>query len=87
MLPSASLLIHDGSTTLSGSNNKVKDLQKFYGKLDAKVKNIIVENSKITSEEYDENIDRELYILADECKEKGLCDIILGVDCDIDFLY
>jgi ATP-dependent Clp protease protease subunit len=49
MLPSASLLIHDGSTTLSGSNNKVKDLQKFYGKLDEKVKNIVVNNSKITS--------------------------------------
>lgn len=83
MLPTSSLLIHDGSTTLSGSNNKVKDLQKFYAKIDDVIKNIIVDNSKISSEEYDENVDRELYLMADECKQKGLCDAILGVDCGL----
>jgi ATP-dependent Clp protease protease subunit len=86
MFPSSSLLIHDGSTSLSGSNNKVKDLQKFYSKLDSTIKNIIVNNSKITPEEYDENIDRELYLLADECKEKGLCDKIIGIDCDLEYI-
>ena len=37
--------------------------------------------------EYDENIDRELYLIASECKERGICDMILGEDCDIDALY
>lgn len=84
MFESSSLLIHDGNTSLSGSAGKVKDLQKFYEKVDGRLKNIIVGNSKMTSEEYDENYDRELYLLADECKEKGICDYIIGQDCSIE---
>lgn len=83
MFANSSLLIHDGNTTLSGSANKVKDLKKFYDKVDERLKDVIVSNSNITSEEYDDNADRELYLLADECKEKGLCDYIVGIDCDI----
>ena len=86
MFESSSLLIHDGSTSLSGSNNKVKDLQKFYAKVDERVKSLIVSNSKITSDEYDVNVDREMYLLADECKEKGLCDKIIGIDCELDYI-
>jgi ATP-dependent Clp protease protease subunit len=84
MMPNASLLIHDGQTSMSGSNNKVKDIQKFYAKIDDKMKEIVLNNSKITSEEYDSNVDRELYMLANECKEKGFCDCIVGQDCDLD---
>lgn len=84
MFKNSSLLIHDGSTSLSGSSGKVKDLQAFYGKVDNKLKNIVVSNSTITDEEYDRNIDRELYYLADECFEKKLCDKIIGVNCDLD---
>lgn len=84
MFESSSLLIHDGNTSLSGSAGKVKDLQKFYEKVDGRLKNIIVGNSKMTSEEYDENYDRELYLLADECKEKGICDYMIGQDCSIE---
>jgi ATP-dependent Clp protease protease subunit len=86
MFKNSSLLIHDGSTALSGSAGKVKDLQSFYNKVDERIKNIIVSNSKITSEEYDSKIDRELYMLADECKEKGLCDKIIGIDTDLDYI-
>jgi ATP-dependent Clp protease, protease subunit len=84
MMPTASLLIHDGQTSLSGSANKVKDIQKFYNRIDDKLKEVIVSKSKITKQEYEENMDRELYMIADECKEKGLCDFIIGVDCELD---
>jgi ATP-dependent Clp protease protease subunit len=84
MFNNSSMLIHDGSMSLSGSGNKVKDLQKFYEKIDERIKNVIVGNSKITSEEYDNNADRELYLLAYECKEKGLCDFIIGEDCELE---
>jgi len=86
MFKSSSLLIHDGSTSLSGSNNKVKDLQKFYAKVDERVKSLIVDNSNINGDEYDINVDREMYLLADECKTKGLCDKIIGEDCDLDYI-
>lgn len=84
MMPTASLLIHDGQTSLSGSANKVKDIQRFYNRIDEKLKEVIVSRSKITNQEYEDNQDREQYLLADECKEKGLCDFIIGVDCEID---
>lgn len=84
MFENSSLLIHDGNSTLSGSSGKVKDLQKFYEKVDERIKNIIVDNSNISTEEYEENYDRELYLLADECKVKGICDYIIGQDCSIE---
>ena len=87
MLPNSTLLIHDGNLSISSSGSKAKDIQKFYDKLDIKIKEIIVENSNITEDEYEENADRELYLLADEAKEKNLCDKIVGIDCDIDDLY
>jgi len=86
MFKNSSLLIHDGSTSLSGSSGKVKDLQAFYSRVDERIKNVIVNNSAISSEEYDKNIDREMYLLADECKEKGLCDKIIGVDVELDYI-
>lgn len=84
MFNNSSLLIHDGNTSLSGSANKVKDLQKFYNKMDERIKALVLSNSKISEEDYDDNIDRELYMYSDECKEKGLCDFIIGIDCEMD---
>lgn len=86
MFKNSSLLIHDGSTTLSGSSGKVKDLQMFYNRIDDRIKDIVINNSNISEEEYDKNSDRELYYLADECKEKKLCDEIVGIDCDLDYI-
>lgn len=43
--------------------------------------------SKITVEEYDANADRELYMFANECKEKGLCDKIIGIDCGFEEIF
>lgn len=87
MLESSSLLIHDGNMIIAGTANKAKDMQKFYNKVDEKIKNFIIEHSKITIEEYDANADRELYMFADECKEKGLCDKIIGIDCGFEEIF
>lgn len=84
MFKNSSVLIHDGSMSLSGSAGKVKDLQKFYERIDEKIKQTILENSNITEEEYEDNADREQYLLSNECKEKGICDKIVGIDCNID---
>lgn len=86
MFKNSSLLIHDGSTSLSGSSGKVKDLQSFYNRVDERIKNVVTNHSNISSEEYDKNIDRELYYLADECLEKRLCDKIIGENCELDYI-
>lgn len=87
MMPSSSLLLHDGNTAMTGSANKVKDLQKFYDKLDLKLKNIVLERSKITNKEYDKIKDRELYLFPEEAIKKGLCDGIIYKDIDIDDIF
>lgn len=87
MLPNSSLLIHDGSMAMMGSANKVKDLQEFYGKLDLKLKQIVVNHSKITSREYEKNKDRELYLFPEDAAKKGLVDGVVYQDVNIDDIF
>lgn len=44
----------------------------------------ILDHSMLTSKEYDKKQRVEWYLFADEAKEKGFIDQIIGVDCDID---
>ena len=44
----------------------------------------MIENTKMSAEFLEESKDREYYIFADEAKEHGIVDKIIGVDCDID---
>lgn len=81
------ILIHDGTQGVYSSANKAKDVMKFYEKLDNLNKNLVVSRTKITDEEFEENKDREQYFLADEAKEKGIIDKIIGVDVDMSYIF
>ena len=78
------LLLHDGSTGTQGSSRKAKDQMNFYDKLDNRVKKFVLDNTKITEEFYEEIADREYYMFADEAKELGIVDYIIGEDVDLD---
>lgn len=73
----SNILIHDGSTMLHGTSNKVKDHFKFQQKKDEQIKNFILENTKITSEKYDEMIDREWWLTAEDALHYGIIDEII----------
>ena len=75
---------HDGTAGAMTSGNKFKDLAKFYDSLDKKTKHLIVSRTKISDELYEEKRDREFYFFADEGKELGVVDKIIGVDCELD---
>lgn len=66
------ILIHDGSLQLQGSSRKAKNTMSFYDKLDARVKEYILNNTKITEELYDSKVDEEWYMFADEALELGI---------------
>ena len=83
-LPHSSILIHDGTAGAMTSGNKFKDLAKFYDSLDKKTKHLIVSRTKISDELYEEKRDREFYFFADEGKELGVVDKIIGIDCELD---
>jgi ATP-dependent Clp protease protease subunit len=73
----SNVLLHDGSTGIAGSSNKVKDHIKYFDKKSEQVKDFIISNSKITKEKYEEMDDREWWLTAEEAKELGLIDEII----------
>ena len=80
----AKFLMHDGSNFVYNSGAKAQDQMEFQKKVEERVKQYILSNSKLTSEEYDSKLRVEWYLFASEAKDKGFVDYIIGEDCDID---
>lgn len=80
----AKFLMHDGSSFVWDSGAKVQDRIEFQKRVDDRIKEYVLENSKVTPEEYDSKLRVEWYLFADEAKEKGFVDYIIGSDCSID---
>ncbi len=76
-------LMHDGSQFVYNSGSKVQDQMLFQRKVEERVKEYILSHSKLTSEEYDSKLRVEWYLFADEAKEKGFVDYIIGEDCGL----
>ena len=51
------LLIHDGQLGIHGTSNKAKNTMKFYDRLDEIVKNVLLENTTISPELYELNME------------------------------
>jgi len=83
-MPNAKFLMHDGSNFIYNSGAKAQDQMEFQKKVEERVKEYIISRSSITKEEYDSKLRVEWYLFADEAKEKGFVDYILGTDCNID---
>lgn len=80
----AKFLMHDGSNFIYNSGAKSQDQMKFQSRVEQRVKDYILSRSNLTSEEYDSKLRVEWYLFAEEAKEKGFTDYIIGVDCDMD---
>lgn len=73
----SNILLHDGSTGVAGSSNKVRDTMKFFEKKSEQIKQFIIDNTKITAELYEENSDREWWLTASEALDLGIIDEII----------
>lgn len=82
-MPNAQYLMHDGSSMVIGSTTKVQDQIEFRQRVEQRIKEFVLTHSKITDEEYESKRRIEWYLFADEAKEKGFTDYIIGSDCDI----
>ena len=80
----AKFLMHDGSQFIYNSGMKVQDQMEFQKKVEERVKRYVTEMTKITPELYDSYQRVEWYMFADEAKELGVTDFIIGEDCDLD---
>ena len=82
--PNAKFLIHDGSNFIWNSGAKAQDQMEFQKRVEERIKRYVISRSNITEEEYDSKLRVEWYLFADEAKEKGFCDYIIGVDRELD---
>lgn len=74
-------LFHQGSGAFSGSFEEVCYQIAEYQAQVENLANYVVDHTKYTVEEVEENISTEWYIHADEAVEKGVCEAIVD---DID---
>lgn len=82
--PNAKYLIHDGSSVCWNSTSKVRDEMEFHNRNEERMRQFVLDRTKITPEMYDAKLRMEWYMFADEAKEMGVTDYIIGVDCDMD---
>lgn len=80
----AKFLMHDGSNFVYGNSSKVQDRVRFDARVEERIREYVMSRSRVTPEEYDSKFRVEWYMFADEAKEKGFTDYIIGVDCDMD---
>lgn len=80
----AKFLMHDGSNFVYDSGAKAQDRMRFDSRVEERTKDYILSRGNLTSEEYDAKFRVEWYMFANEAKERGFVDYIIGEDCDID---
>lgn len=77
-LRSSTFLLHDGSSYIGGSSNKVFDQAKFAERFEQeKAKKHVLECSHLTAEEYEMKSRIEWNMLAEEAKDYGFIDEIV----------
>lgn len=84
-MPSATFLMHDGSTMTWDSTAKAKDRMDFETRqVEEYTKKYIMSRTSIDEKLYDEKYRVEWYFYPIEAKQNGVLDYIVGVDCTID---
>ncbi len=83
-MPNAKFLMHDGDNFIHTSGAKAQDQMRFQGKVEERIRAYVLEHTKISEQEFDNNIRVEWYMFADEAKKYGVTDYIIGLDCTIE---
>lgn len=82
------LLNHDGEVSLSNSSSKAKDTMAFFNSLEERIKNHVVNKTKITPDFYDSIYEKEYYMYAnEEGKNLGCVDYIIGEDVGLNDIF
>ena len=60
---------------------------KFFDSMEERTKQHVLERTKMTEEFYDKVYEQEFWFYADEAKELGVVDKIIGQDCTLDDIF
>jgi ATP-dependent Clp protease protease subunit len=74
--PHASFLFHEGATQTGGTSGQFENYTEFYKKQLKQLKEIVLNNTKITEEEYEKIKREDIWYDAKEALEKGIIDEI-----------
>lgn len=78
--PSSYALLHDGFVAIAPSESKTAaDIMAFNESVDRDIREFILNNSKITAEQYDAQARHQWFLSAQEMKQYGLIDQIIGM--------
>lgn len=83
-MPNSRYLMHDGTNFVYNSGAKAQDQMEFNKRVEERVKRYVTTRTHISPEMYDKRQRTEWYMFADEAKELGVTDCIIGRDCDLD---
>lgn len=86
-MPHSTFLYHDGSTGLIDSTMKFKDAVKFYDKIDETLDRLIASRTKLTIKELEDRKRQENFWLADDAKDLGIVDYIIGENVSIEDVF
>lgn len=75
--PHASFLYHEGATTNGGDANKFRNFAKFYEVQLEQLRQVVLDNSSISEEEYEKHIKDDWWLTAEEAVKYGIADAIL----------
>lgn len=78
------VLYHDGQSGYMTSSNKGRDIQNYFDKVEEKLMDFMIKHTNMSPEFIESIKDREYYMFAEEVKERGIVDKIIGVDCTLD---
>ena len=78
------ILCHDGINAVYNSGSKARDQMEFLHRLEERTKNHILRYTNISEELYQNKLRDEWYVFADEAKQLGIIDCIIGEDCDLE---
>lgn len=77
-------LLHDGFECIYDSASKAEDRKKFTNELDNRLKSYVLSRTKITAQKYARNRRKEWYMFAEQAKELGVVDYIVGEDVEME---
>lgn len=86
-MPNSIFLNHDGATGLIDSSSKFRDAVKFYDRIDERLDKMVASRSKLTFKQLQDEKRIERYMFADEAKELGIIDAIIGEDVGFEDIF
>lgn len=74
--PHSSYLFHEGATSTGGTSGQFQNYAAFYKKQLDQLKDIVLDNTNITEDEYRDIKKDDIWYDAEEALEKGIADVI-----------